>query len=95
MDQAGNRFLTNRGQYGRTPWLKTLNLGVSYIPTWADKKLSFKLDVFNLLNTNGVTEYYETSARGGSASPTYDYNFMSPINFQAPRSLRLMASYEF
>ena len=68
---------------------------MSYTPTWADKKLSFKLDVFNILNSNGVTEYYETTARGGSASPVYDNNFKQAVNFQAPRSLRLMASYEF
>ncbi|QYR53437.1 TonB-dependent receptor [Lysobacter soyae] len=91
----GSRYLSNRGAYGRTPWLKTLNLGVSYIPSWADKKLSFKLDVFNLLNSNGVTEYWETTARGSSASPVYDNNFLHPVNYQAPRSLRFMASYEF
>jgi hypothetical protein len=81
-----------RGTRGRLPWTNSLDLNVAYAPNWAEG-LQFKVDVFNVLNSQKVTSVIETaevSATGGP-SPTY----LVPASFQAPRSVRFMVQYDF
>lgn len=91
----GTQFLTNRGDFGRTPWVSTFDASLSYNPAWANKKLTLQMDVFNLLNSRKVTEYNETSHLTGRNPLTFDPNFLNDQNYQTPRSLRLTARYEF
>jgi hypothetical protein len=56
----GSRTLKPRGSFGRTPTMTRFDLGVSYVPNWAEKRLELKMDVFNLFNLGRVTEYNET-----------------------------------
>lgn len=93
--EDGTTQLGKRGQEGRTPWTWNFDLQVSYRPEWADKKLELGLDVFNLFNNGKVTEYYETSAYGSTSSNFYEPNFLQPVNFQAPRNVRISARWEF
>lgn len=90
---AGEQELTQRGQFGRTPWTYTVDLGVSYYPQWADG-LVLQLNVFNLLNTQRVTEYSEKgdlTLESSGQNP----NFLNDLNYQSPRSVRLTARYNF
>ena len=52
------------------------------------------MDVFNLFNNDSVTEYNEAgdiSANSVTLSP----DFLNDVNYQAPRSVRFSARYDF
>lgn len=90
---AGEQVLTQRGQFGRTPWTYSVDAGVSYNPQWA-QGLLLQLKVFNLLNTQRVTEYNEQgdlSLEDEGQNP----NFLHDLNYQTGRSVRLTARYSF
>jgi hypothetical protein len=81
-----------RGSRGRTPWTYQVDLSAQWTPSWANKSLAFTADVFNLFNSQRVLtrqDYGETDV--GVADPVYN----RPISFQAPRSIRLGARYDF
>lgn len=82
----------NRGDYGRTPWMRNLDLNMAYSPNWA-KGLTMKVDVFNVLNEHTPLSVWE---RGESRTglPMYDTHLI-PTSFQSPRSVRFMVQYEF
>lgn len=84
--------LTQRGQFGRTPWTYTFDVSAAYEPQWLSG-LTLQVDVFNLFNTGRVTEYSETGdlSRNREVSP----NFLNDVNFQSPRAVRLAARYEW
>jgi outer membrane receptor protein involved in Fe transport len=88
---------------GHTPWQKTINLGVRYTPAFADKKLSFKLDIFNVLNSQTATQTDPTFDAGTAYHPYYgttttykmSNTFHMPISYTPPRSVRLTVSYDY
>jgi hypothetical protein len=83
---------TPLGSTGRLPWTKQLNLGVTYRPAFAEKKLAFNLDVFNVLNDRKPTVLdgtYET------APYTVSNTYGMPIYQQSPRYVRMSASYDW
>jgi TonB dependent receptor/Carboxypeptidase regulatory-like domain len=84
--------LTQRGQYGRTPWTFALDVSAAYDPNWLEG-LTLQVDVFNLFNTQRVTEYSETGdlSRNNETNP----NFLNDVNYQSPRSVRLAARFEW
>ena len=89
-------YLSHRGDFGRTPWTKTLDMSLTYRPTFADGHLTMKMLVSNIFDSQTVTEYSEQSTRGGTrASPEYDENFLNNANFQAPRSVQFSVGYDF
>lgn len=94
LDENAESFLSNRGEFGRTPWTKSVDLSLAYTPSWAAKKLTLQVDVFNAFNSQKVTEYYEVSENSRS-TPTPEPNFLNDVNYQTPRSLRFTARYEF
>lgn len=94
LDADGEQTLTQRGSRGRTPWTMTIDTSLSYQPNWADKRLTLKMDVFNLLNSQKVTKFNQTADRN-RASPEFDPEFLNAYSFQAPRSVRLSAHYAF
>ncbi|WP_140910212.1 TonB-dependent receptor [Cognatiluteimonas lumbrici] len=81
-----------RGTKGRLPWTTQIDLSASYRPMWMEG-LQFKVDVFNILNSQKVTSVVETAevAATGAASNTY----LLPASFQQPRSVRFMVQYDF
>lgn len=86
--------LTNRGDYGRTPWSNTVDVAVRYTPNWARQNLTFQVDVFNLFDSRTVTEYNEQS-QVTRTETELDPNFLNDVNYQTPRSFRLTARYKW
>ncbi len=81
-----------RGSAGRLPWQRNLDMNVRYAPSWAEG-LSFKVDVFNVLNSKAainVNENFETSV--GRPDPN---NYKRATGFQNARAVRFTARYEF
>ena len=81
-----------RGTSGRLPWTSNIDLNVAYRPNWAEG-LQFKMDIFNVLDSQEVTSVNETAEirATGLASETY----LQPLSFQAPRQFRFMVQYDF
>lgn len=81
------------GKQGRMPWRNLLDLGVHYRPTFADNKLAFHLDVFNVFNRQvPLNEYWRYRPdRPNDVWPLY----RTPTNSQAPRSARITISYDY
>lgn len=83
---------TPLGSLGRLPWTKQLNLGVAYRPAFADKKLSLNLDVFNVLNER---KPIVLDATYENAPYTVSNTYGIPLYLEAPRYVRLSASYDW
>jgi TonB dependent receptor len=83
----------NRGDRGTTAWTRNLDLNVAYKPTWADGKMTVKMDVFNVFNETTPASLWERGEdrRGRSANDTY----LIPTSFQASRSFRFMVQYDY
>jgi len=80
------------GAAGNEPWTKRLDVALSWRPAFADHKLNFAVNVFNVLNERKErqSDYtYETDPY--SVSNTYSMG----TYFEAPRFVRLSASYDF
>jgi hypothetical protein len=89
--------------FTHTPWTEMLNVGVRYTPAFADKKLAFKLDIFNLLNQQRATQTYPTFDAGTAYHPAYgttttykvSNTYHMPVSRTPPRYLRLSVSYDY
>jgi hypothetical protein len=81
------------GAGGRLPWMKQLDLGVQYRPAFADRKLGFHLDVFNVFN--GQAPLNESPDFYADSSGTLNWNFGTPITRQAPRYVRMSVTYDY
>ena len=81
------------GANGRLPWMKQVDLGVQYRPAFADHKLGFHLDVFNVFNgqapLNVWAQMYQN--HDGTANPLYG----TPIVLQPPRYVRMSVTYDY
>ncbi len=80
----------------RTPWTRTLDMGLTYTPAFLNNRLSASLQVFNVFNVQEAVQYDVTS----EADPYVVSNtFMMPAgNYgsrQAPRSMMLTLSYDY
>jgi len=85
--------LKPRGTSGRTPWTRTLDLNVQWRPAFAEDRLTLKMDVFNVFDSQretSVNEFGEDSA--GNWQPNV---WQSATGYQAPRSVRFMVQYDF
>jgi hypothetical protein len=85
--------LGNRGDRGRTPWTHSIDLGVTYTPNWLEG-LTLQVKVFNVLNSQDVTEFNENSQTTRTQLTT-DADFLNDLNYQTPRTVRFTARYEF
>ena len=81
------------GQAGRQPWTTRLDMGVMYRPAFAEHKLAFGLDVFNVLNQ---LRQIQSEAQYEDDIPyTVSNTYGMGTYYTAPRSVRLTASYDF
>ncbi|WP_414649248.1 TonB-dependent receptor [Dyella sp.] len=80
------------GAAGTNPWTKKLDLGVEYRPSFADHKLAFGLDVFNVLNE---TKALQSDTTFEEAPYTVSNTYNQGIFFESPRYARLSVSYDF
>ena len=89
---SNDYFSVPRGTLGNTDWVFNTNLTLVYRPNWAEKRVSFTLDAFNIFNGKAVTEVVETyqNASGGT-----DYSYGTPSAWQRPRYFRLSANFEY
>ncbi|WP_297509302.1 TonB-dependent receptor [uncultured Caulobacter sp.] len=91
----GKTRLTNRGSEGRTDWIYRLDANVAYKPKWAEGRVTFIAQVNNVFNLQGVEMLNQSSAKGSASSFQPNPNYLQPIRYQTPRSLRLIARYNF
>lgn len=87
-----------RGEGLKSDWIFNLDVSPRYrveLPT--GQEITFRIDVFNLLNLHGIQERIETgdrdiadqNAAGQPTAVTPDIDYGLPSSFQAPRSVRL------
>jgi len=78
---------------GRLPWVKQLDLGIHYRPAFAQHKLAFSLDVFNVTNSQAALnlspDLYSDST--GTPNPLYG----TPMVLQPPRYVRVGVTYDY
>ncbi|MET0935005.1 MAG: TonB-dependent receptor [Luteibacter sp.] len=80
------------GSQGRLPWVRQIDLGVTFRPSFADSKLAFNANVFNVFNEQRVVGIYPNAESSPNlANPLYG----TPTSRQLPRYLRLSANYDF
>ncbi|MCL1635322.1 TonB-dependent receptor [Luteimonas sp. SX5] len=83
---------TPRGTGGRLSWSSNVDLNVAYRPSYVEG-LQFKVDIFNLMNSQKVTSVNE-QVEDGTSGTRLETAFL-PASFQAPRSVRFMVQYDF
>ena len=80
----------------RTPWTKTLDMGLTYTPAFLDKKMSVSLQVYNVFNEQKATQFDVTSESGPYAiSNTFLMPGGTYGSRQTPRSMMLTLSYDY
>lgn len=87
-------MLRPRGSVGETPWITSIDLSLAWIPKFANKNLTLKLNVFNVFNAKRALQYDETGDLN-RGSPTPNRDFRLPDTYQSPRAVRLTARYDF
>ncbi len=81
-----------RGSLGTTDDLTILDLSAQYPLELGKGTLNFRVDVFNALDGDSVTEVFEEfDQESGSVNP----NFGLPTHHQKPRRVRFSASFRF
>jgi hypothetical protein len=95
-DGAGDNGTTivPRGSVGRTDWMRQLDLSVAYRPAFADGKLVFKADVFNVFDADAVTQVQEIG-EDASGRPLFDSTYRTATAFQQARQVRFGVQYDF
>ena len=81
-----------RGSLGRTPSITTLDLSAQYTTSFGNNNVQFKIDVFNVFNSDKKIRVREVGDTEGGVT---DPNFGKPTSYQLPRSLRLSARFNF
>ena len=73
------------GTAGRLPWQKILSLNVEYRPAFADHKLAFNANIYNVFNSQQPTYVYEYNLT----------SYLRPRGFTTPRYVRFGVTYDF
>ncbi len=80
------------GSHGRLPWFHQLDLGVAYRPAFADGKLGFSANVFNVFNEQTVVAIFPNyESNPNKPNPLYG----TATSRQLPRYVRLSVSYDY
>ena len=87
-----NNLPVPRGTAGRLPWTQNLDLNVAWAPNFVEG-LQFKVDIFNVFNSQEVTSVNEVAEVAATGAPSETY--LAPTSFQAPRAVRFMVQYDF
>jgi hypothetical protein len=83
--------LSPRGTAGRLPWTQQLNVGTEWRPAFADHKLGFNVDVFNVFSQQRQTSIIETRENdAGVMVATYK----RANSYTAPRYFRFSVRYD-
>ncbi|MGE7139366.1 TonB-dependent receptor [Luteibacter sp. NPDC031894] len=79
------------GKGSRLPMTHTVSLSTEYRPAFADHKLAFSLEVFNLLNEQQKTQSYPYYGVSDAPNP----EFRRALTYQTPRSVRFGVTYDY
>ena len=83
--------LTPRGSLGRTDGIFNVDMVLQFKKELWSHALRIKVDVFNVLNSDGILEVREIADQStGTPSPTFGL----PAAFQRPRTVRFSATYD-
>jgi outer membrane receptor for ferrienterochelin and colicin len=80
------------GDKGRLPWTYSLDLGLTYRPSWASDRLAFSANVFNVTNQQRAVFRYPTKFQSQSTAAAL---YRVPLITQDPRYGRLSVTYDF
>jgi hypothetical protein len=89
---TGTYELRPRGSAGRTPWIFDLGANVQYRYSFSAADLSVNFAVYNLLNSQRITEIDE---RLGSVNPNGNADYGIGTGYQAPRYGLLTLTLDF
>ncbi len=98
---GGNeRFIGNRGEWGRTPSIHQLDLHLEYPIHMGSTDLAFILDVFNVFNTQKATAVDETYTYSDDPELDDDPAYLNPYwntptAYQAPRNFRVGVKFSW
>jgi outer membrane receptor for ferrienterochelin and colicin len=81
------------GSHGRLPWTFQLDLGVTWRPAFADQKLAFSANVFNVLNQQRAI--FRNPNKEGDSPNTPNPQYRLPLYTTDPRYGRLSVTYDF
>ncbi len=94
--------LSQRGSFGRTPWIYNLDIGLAYDFKVAGGDANVRFDIFNVLNDHGAENVNETGditdLHAGGVGTFYgvkDPDYGLPTAFQNPRSARISVGIRF
>ncbi len=79
------------GSIGRTPWVKNVDLSLDYKPKWAEHKLDFKFQVFNVFNNQTPTFYGDYFI--STSNPGTSYGEIEAR--RAPRMAEFSVAYDY
>lgn len=89
-----NGELTPRGSQLESDWQTSLDVSVRYnVPLAIPGDLVLRADVFNIFNSEAVTDIYEFGESTGVGVPHPRYGL--PIGYQSPRYIRLGFDWTF
>jgi hypothetical protein len=86
--------LTPRGSVAQSNWVIDIDAMIQKTYTLGSGELTLKMDVFNILDMDSVTDIREYGEQGGQVGFA-DPNYLKPTNYQEARRVRLSASYRF
>ncbi len=95
------RFIGNRGEWGRTPTLMDMDLHLAYPFKMGDFDLELMLDVFHVFNMQQITSVDETysycySDEEDASDPTcLNSRWGNATAYQSPRNYRLGIKFSF
>ena len=85
---------TPRGTISQSSWIFNIDAMLSYKPQVSMGDLTIRIDVFNILNADSVSDIREFGEQGGQVGNA-DPNYLKPTNYQSPRRIRLGAQWRF
>jgi outer membrane receptor for ferrienterochelin and colicin len=80
------------GSHGRLPWTHQLDLGVSYRPAFAEHKLAFNANIFNVFNEQNAI-FLQPNSENAPRTPNPLYG--TALYREDPRYARLSVSYDY
>ena len=89
-----NGVLTPRGTQSQSAWIIQLDALLAWSPQVANGDLTLRMDVFNLLDLDGITDINEYGEDGGGVG-SLDSNYLRPTIYQTARRIRFGASWRF
>jgi len=86
---------SQRGSWGRTPWLASLDAVVNYKVSIGDHDVNLKWTVNNVFNARGITGFDQYTEKGTYGQGFINEEFMQPNSWQAGRSMKFTLDYRF